>query len=367
MPDNIFDINKCPVPALPVLPSTLFISDCSIPSAPPAILECPNVEVDVPLEPPNNFATNPPAGSSDGGGGGAGGAGGAPGAGGVSCCCWWVWCPCEDALLGISEYPHPHGNPDSCPMSPSSCPGECDGEWNLMPNCGMGLTCDDQLPPPVIGRFYGEVVITCFCPTSSLSSLDSMQALGGLTAVAAAMFNATTLIADIPPTPEQYTVEPYAYTGEPVLDVTAVDGGLCIRWSLRDVSSIGEFSWIMLNAVSSWDPRGQGAIGRVDLLVDVARDADSDDTDHWFWIQQNGYHYRTEQLGKIKSHIPTLSYRQDLAATAFTDADGNHPDFSEDGAPIYFGWGSGAHSISQNHTPQTHTVYEFSVNVQAAT
>ena len=230
--ENIFDITKCPVPPLKKLHDVPFISDCSIPAAPPPILECPNIEVDLPINPPippigppgdpgppgppgpqgppGSAVSQGPRGSpgrsgsdgkdgrdgSDGKDGvcpsncsdgkdGADGATGPTGPAGPTgasgtCCCWWVWCPCAGDEKEC--YPDPHGSPSECPMTDATG-SETGGEWKFLKKCSDGSDfkegkCPTDRPPPVLGRFYGEVVIVCPCdrPSSSSSVSSSVSA-----------------------------------------------------------------------------------------------------------------------------------------------------------------------------------------------
>ena len=78
-------------------------------------------------------------------------------------CSAWLWCQCEEDMSSACEV---EWGESACPFTPEGTDAE-DGYW--MPYGGD----DHHGPPCVIGRFYGEVVWFCQCPTSSSSSLSS--------------------------------------------------------------------------------------------------------------------------------------------------------------------------------------------------
>jgi hypothetical protein len=151
----IFDITKCPVPSLGPISLLPFISDCSIPDAPLGIFECPDIDLNFPIEPKPGGDGPPglqgPSGSAGiDGPPGAAGATGPPGAAGI-CeeppCCWYVWCT--------------------------------PGVW-VLTHAGPLADCELLGEPPISGSYYGQVEIICPCEevSSSLSLSLSSSARG---------------------------------------------------------------------------------------------------------------------------------------------------------------------------------------------
>jgi hypothetical protein len=153
---NIFDITKCPVPALPALTDSRILLDCSVPAAPQPIYQCPDIDFDVPTITAGAGLAGPP---------GVDGGDGPPGPDcftvGGSDCAFWVWCPC--------------GSASSSSVSGSLAPSGADvpGTWEF-------LSGDpSQNVPCWLGNFYGEVAIICPCPGDSVSISSSSSTPNG--------------------------------------------------------------------------------------------------------------------------------------------------------------------------------------------
>lgn len=139
----IFDPDKCPgLSSLSSLSSLNFIEDCEVPEAPPAIFDCPDLEIDVPAPGPIG-----PQGPQGPGGGPQGGIGpqGPVGPQGPS--------------GGATGPPGPVGPPGPTgptgptgPAGPPGIPGvpgndgslECDGQCTWVSQCESDCKCSDR-------------------------------------------------------------------------------------------------------------------------------------------------------------------------------------------------------------------------------
>jgi len=80
-------------------------------------------------------------------------------------CSAWKWCPCDDNNdWAYCERP---AGEDECDMQ-NVTNADCTGDGGWIHLCGN----PDLGPPCVKGRFYGEVVLICYCPTTESASFD---------------------------------------------------------------------------------------------------------------------------------------------------------------------------------------------------
>jgi hypothetical protein len=162
---DLFDITKCPVPALPALTDSRILMDCSVPAAPQPIYQCPDIDFDVPLPAPEpaQGADGPPGDPGDDGLQGLPctptPAGGAP-------CSYWIWCGPTGLLSSVSVSASA-SSADGCPVTDFCV--TTPGEWILIGGSG-------KFVPTQNGRMEGEISITCDCAaigeSSSSISLD---------------------------------------------------------------------------------------------------------------------------------------------------------------------------------------------------
>jgi hypothetical protein len=147
---NIFDITKCPVPALPALSDNRLIIDCSVPAAPQPVYECPDINFDIPTV---------LQGIGPGGGVGPAGPAGEDGPGGTGdlivdasglLCAWWTWCACDGTTAFVPAPGLDCKEDDVCIDSP--------GEWVFRKGTAGDTPCWE-------GQMYGETVIICDCDT----------------------------------------------------------------------------------------------------------------------------------------------------------------------------------------------------------
>jgi hypothetical protein len=81
-------------------------------------------------------------------------------------CSGWVWCPCECSSVDMDYEKY---DPTECPWTPES-PATGPGGWQLFSGE------DHHGPPPIVGRFFGEIEYFCPClPASSESSSSSSE------------------------------------------------------------------------------------------------------------------------------------------------------------------------------------------------
>lgn len=98
-----------------------------------------------------------------------------------SLCTGWIWCECG---WRHRDCEHIYEQITDCPWTPSEPPQPEQGQWIFYEGTG------EHGPPCTVGRFFGEIVYFCECPTSSSAGCACEK--GGLEATGAT----TPLVAD---------------------------------------------------------------------------------------------------------------------------------------------------------------------------
>ena len=120
-------------------------------------------------------------------------------------CCWWMWCPCNikatSAILtetgavdpapladGLThgnhggghnpnlfpDWPKPYTKSDNCPASSGDISSDTSapGHWVRITGQGAAVKCGSVKPPGILGRYWGDVAIVCFCKITPGSGLS---------------------------------------------------------------------------------------------------------------------------------------------------------------------------------------------------
>jgi len=107
----------------------------------------------------------------------------------VDDCCWFMWCPCNITkdTLAYGNYGGGHNSkmfpvwPNPKIKDPTKCPSPSDnitgsttpvGAWVRITGQGKSSECGNVNPPGIMGRYWGEVAIVCFCKITPGSGLS---------------------------------------------------------------------------------------------------------------------------------------------------------------------------------------------------
>ena len=110
----------------------------------------------------------------------------------VDDCCWWMWCPCNTHISTIAtgnhggghnqgmfpHWPKPFTKSNKCPSDESNI-GPSDrshpGHWVRITGQGAAAKCGSVNPPGILGRYWGDVAIVCFCKVTPGSGLSFLR------------------------------------------------------------------------------------------------------------------------------------------------------------------------------------------------
>lgn len=120
---SVFDTTKCDLPSIPAIGDFAFIADCTVPSAPPPIYECPDIDFELPIAGPAG-PIGPP------------GPAGAPGADGA---CPSIAVSLATSLAYNKKIPRPKITSKLIKKQNSSFP--CQNSLSL--SIGLSLPCPD--------------------------------------------------------------------------------------------------------------------------------------------------------------------------------------------------------------------------------